>query len=196
MKSRKQEKKKTFLITKNNPLTTNKMETLKKVFTEADVEIGAERVLTAAIYKITETLSGSFYHEMESYLHEFYINAKDKIHEELIKEISDEYISNPADYKFDVLRKKMFLENKDLLVETLTDAAISENVNAVIWRHLGSEYHFSWKWKDAIAAFAVENYAKLKDDDRIKCEMIKRIERSENTIKHLEAIIAEHESNE
>lgn len=100
------------------------MNSLDKVFTEENVNEVSEKILKSSIEKIKEEFSNNFYHELDAFVYEHYSNAKDKIEKELIKEITEEFIKEPMNYKYAKLREKLFLENKELLVKTLTDEAI------------------------------------------------------------------------
>ena len=108
------------------------MESLNKLFTEDQINDTSTKILKASITKITDELQGKFSQEMESWIYEHYLNSKSKIENDLIKEITEEFIQKPMQYKFAKLREKLFLENKDFLTKTLTDEAIMLSVENVI----------------------------------------------------------------
>lgn len=162
------------------------METLNEVFTEKQVDEVSDKILKSTIEKIKSELSDKFYNEMSSFIYEHYSNAYDEIHEKLIKEITDEFISDPKNYKFLKLRKKLFNENKDLLTTIITDEAIEKSVENVIWQHTDKSYHFNWKWTDAIVRIISDNWYKFKDDERVNNVLLRQIDQLKSQISHLQ----------
>lgn len=162
------------------------MKELDKVFTEKQVDEVSEKILKSTIEKIKSELSDKFYNEMNSFIYEHYSNASDEIHEKLIKEITDEFISEPKNYKFLKLRQKLFNENKELLVTVITDEAIEKSVENVIWQHTDKNYHFNWKWTDAIVRIIGENWHKFKDDERVNNGLLRQIENLKLQISNLQ----------
>jgi putative ubiquitin-RnfH superfamily antitoxin RatB of RatAB toxin-antitoxin module len=162
------------------------METLNEVCTEKQVDEVSNKILKSTIEKIKSELSDKFYNEINSFIYEHYINASDEIHEKLIKEITDEFISDPKNYKFLKLRQKLFNENKELLTKIITDEAIEKSVENVIWQHTDKSYHFNWKWADAIVRIIGENWHKLKDDERVNDGLLHQIEQLKSQISHLQ----------
>ena len=88
------------------------MESLNKLFTEEQVNDVATKILKLSVEKINDELRNKFVHEVESWIYEHYLNSKNKIESDLIKEITEEFVKNPMQYKFSALREKLFLENK------------------------------------------------------------------------------------
>jgi len=164
------------------------MKTLNKVFTEEQVNEVSEKILKSSIEKINNDLNSRFYDEMKSFLYEHYQNVSDSIHKELIKEITEEFIKDPLLYKFAGLRQKLFNENKDLLIKTLTDEAIEKNVEDVIWQHTNQNYQFDWKWKNAIIRIILENWNKLKDDERINNGLLREIEQLKHRLNNIKEV--------
>lgn len=162
------------------------MESLNKVFTEEQVNDASTKILKASITKITDELQGKFSDEMESFIYEHYLNAKSKIESELIRDITEEFIQNPMQYKFAKLREKLFLENKDLLTETLTDEAIMLSVEKVIMNYTHRNYQFEWRWKDAIVKIICENWHKFKDDERVNNGLLRQIENLKSQVNNLQ----------
>ena len=162
------------------------METLNKVFTEKQVDEVSDKILKLTIEKIKSELSDKFFNEMSSFIYEHYSNASDEIHEKLIKEICDEFIAEPKNYKFLKLRQKLFNENKDLLIGVLTDEAVEKTVENVIWQHTDKSYHFNWKWTDAIVRIIGENWHKFKDDERVNNGLLRQIDQLKTQISHLQ----------
>ena len=162
------------------------METLNKVFTEEQVNDASTKILKASITKITDELQGKFSDEMESWIYEHYLNSKSKIESELIRDITEEFIQNPMQYKFAKLREKLFLENKDLLTKTLTDEAIMLSVENVIENYTHRNYQFEWCWKDAIVKIIGENWHKFKDDERVNNGLLRQIENLKSQVNSLQ----------
>ena len=162
------------------------METLNELFTEKQVDEVSNKILKSTIEKIKSELSDKFYNEMNSFIYEHYSNASDEIHEKLIKEITDEFISDPKNYKFLKLRQKLFNENKELLTTIITDEAIEKSVENVIWQHTDKSYHFNWKWTDAIVRIIGENWHKFKDDERVNNGLLRQIEQLKSQISSLQ----------
>jgi len=176
------------------------METLNEVFTEKQVDEVSDKILKSTIEKIKSELSDKFYNEMGNFIYEHYSNATDTIHEKLIKEITEEFVNEPKNYKFLKLRQKLFNENKELLVNTLTDEAIEKTVETVIWQHTDKSYHFNWKWTDAIVRIVGENWHKFKDDERVNNGLLRQIEQLKSQIIHLQEklnnvqnVVSEHD---
>jgi uncharacterized coiled-coil protein SlyX len=162
------------------------METLNKVFTEKQVDEVSDKILKSTIEKIKSELSDKYYNEMSSLIYEHYSNASDTIHENLIKEITDEFVNDPKNYKFLKLRQKIFNENKEQLTKILTDEAIYKTLENVIWQYTNKEYHFSWKWTDALVRIIGENWHKFKDDERVNNGLLRQIEQLKSQISHLQ----------
>lgn len=162
------------------------METLNEVFTEKQVDEVSDKILKSTIEKIKSELSDNFYNEMSSFIYEHYSNASDTIHENIVKEITEEFVTEPKKYKFLKLRQKLFNENKDLLIGILTDEAIEKTVETVIWQHTDKNYHFNWKWTDAIIRIIGENWHKFKDDERVNNGLLRQIDQLKSQISHLQ----------
>ena len=162
------------------------MESLNKVFTEEQVNDASTKILKASIAKITDELQGKFSQEMESWIYEHYLNSKSKIESELIKDITEEFIQNPMQYKFAKLREKLFLDNKELLTKTLTDEAIMLSVENVIENYTHRNYQFDWRWKDAIVQIIGNNWHKFKDDERVNNGLLRQIENLKSQVNILQ----------
>ena len=162
------------------------MKTLNEVFTEKQVDEVSDKILKSTIEKIKSELSDKFYNEMSSFIYEHYNNASDTIHENIVKEITEEFVAEPKNYKFLKLRRKLFNENKDLLIGILTDEAIEKTVENVIWQHTDKGYHFNWKWTDAIVRIIGENWHKFKDDERVNNGLLRQIDQLKSQISHLQ----------
>jgi hypothetical protein len=162
------------------------MESLNKVFTEEQINDASSKILKASITKITDELQGKFSDEMESWIYEHYLNSKSKIESELIKDITEEFIQNPMQYKFAKLREKLFLDNKELLTKILTDEAIMLSVENVIETYTHRNYQFDWRWKDAIVKIIGENWHKFKDDERVNNGLLRQIENLKSQINSLQ----------
>lgn len=170
------------------------MKELDKVFTETQVEEVSEKILKSTVEKFKDELSNKFYNEVHNFLYEHYSNISDTIHEKLINEISEEFISDPKKYKFLKLRQKLFNENKELLIKLLTDEAIEKSVENVIWQHTDKNYYFNWKWNDAIVRIIGENWHKFKDDERINDGLLRQIDQLKSQISNLREKLNEVQS--
>ena len=87
------------------------MENLQKLFTEEQVNNVAEKILAATKDKFFEQLNQSFYKETSDYLYEHYNNFQSGLKNDLIKEITEQFVSDPSNYQFRELRNKLFKEN-------------------------------------------------------------------------------------
>lgn len=144
------------------------MKTLEQITTEKEVEQIGEKILASVRDKIKEQIGDALYSELKSYLYEHYSNNKERIKNELIGEIAEQYVKNPTDYAYKNLRRKIWEENKDEIVKSLTDEAIKDSVENVIMEYTHRNYHFNWQWKDHIVRIILQNWDKFKDDERIK----------------------------
>lgn len=159
--------------------------TLNTLFTEEQVEDVSRKILKRTVDKLTNELSTSFYNEMESFLYEHYQNNYDKIHKKLVEEITEEFIKDPKGYKFAKLREKLFNENKEILIKTLTDEAIEKSVEDVIERYTHRDYTFYWRWKDAIIRIIGDNWHKFKDDERVNSRLLRQIDQLKDQVNKL-----------
>lgn len=162
------------------------MKTINEVFTEKQVDDVSDKILKSTIEKIKSELSDKFYNEMSSFIYEHYSNASDSIHENLIKEITEEFVNDPKNYKFLKLRQKLFNENKEQLTKILTDEAIEKNLENAIWKHTNKDYHFNWKWTEALVRIIGENWHKFKDDERVNNGLLRQIDQLKSQISHLQ----------
>lgn len=152
------------------------METLKLIYDEDKVAEIAEKILATTKEKIKEQIANEYYKKLDGYLYEHYTNNKDRIKQEMIKEISDEYVANPANYQFGELRKKIFEENKDAIVGALTDDAIFKNMDDVLQEYTHRNSTWGWRWKDGIVKLIKKNWDLFKDDERIVSGLGREIE--------------------
>jgi hypothetical protein len=143
------------------------MKTLQLLYDETICNEIAEKILTKTKEKIKEQIADELYTEISGYFYEHYLNNKDKIKGELLKEISDEYVDNPENYQFRELRKKIFEENKDIIVGSLTNHAILHNMEIILKSYTSEGYTFHWMWKDGIVTLIRDNWDLFKDDERI-----------------------------
>ena len=162
------------------------MESLNKLFTEEQINEVSNKILKESITKITDELQGKFCQELESWIYEHYLNSKQKIEKNLIAEIVEKFVENPMDTKFSNLRKKLFLENKELLTGTLTDEAIMLSVETVIKKYTNGDYYFHWQWKDAIIRIIGENWHEFKDDERVNNGLLRQIESLKSQVNSLQ----------
>jgi len=162
------------------------MESLNKVFTEEQVNEVSTKILKASIAKITDELQGKFNQELEIFIYEHYLNSKSQIEGNLIAEIVEEFIKNPMQFKFVKLREKLFLENKEFLITTLTDESIMINVENVIKNYTHKDHYFNWQWKDGIIRIIGENWHRFKDDERVNNGLLRQIENLKSQVNNLQ----------
>lgn len=161
------------------------------IMTEEQVAKVAENILVKTRDKIKEQIGDDFYRELSGFLYEHYSNHKDRVKEELIKEITEQYVKDPNSYQFKDLRRKIFDENKEEIVKSLTDEAIKDSVENVIQKYTHRDYHFSWQWKDNIVKLILKNWDKFKDDERIKEAFGRELDNRQSYIKSLEQQLSE-----
>lgn len=82
--------------------------------------------------RFKDNMSNEFYNQMQSFLYEHYANAENDIQKNLISKISDEFIKNSKDYKFQKLRERLFDENKELLIDLLTEDSLRKYIENII----------------------------------------------------------------
>lgn len=164
---------------------------MKNLFEQKQVEELAEKVIGKIKETIKEDIADKLYSEMSSYLYEHYTNADDKIKQDLITKITEEFVKNPSEYKFKKLREKLFQENKEELVSLLNDEQIFESVNKIIWDYTHKEHGFKWKWEEAIAKFIIKNIDDFKNNERIQNMFGSENERLNSYIKSLKQQIEE-----
>jgi hypothetical protein len=162
------------------------MENLNKLFTEQEVEIVSEKILTATKDKIKEQISEAFYKETSDYLYQHYDNFKDGLKSSLIKEITEQYVNEPANYQFRELRNKLFAENKEEILKSLTDHAIFETVESILLEYTHKKQMFSWKWNESIAKIILNNWETFKDDERIQMTFGREIDNLKRQIRFLQ----------
>ena len=167
------------------------MEALNKLFTEKQVVELSEKIMAATRDGIKEQIANKFYEETEGWLYEIYQNNKGKIIDELISEITEQYIKDPAQNKFFNLRRKIWEENKSEILPTLTDEVIANNMLTVLMRYTSNAYYFNWQWKDAIVSLIMSNWDKFKDDERIINQFGEEIQRLKIQISYLKTKLEE-----
>lgn len=161
------------------------------IYKEEEVSRLANEIAKESSEKLKDILLDKFYEDISSYLYQHYQNNKQNVEGELIQSICEEYVKNPKDYKFANLREKMFLENKEEMIKTLTDEAIYKSVEDVIQKYTSRNYRFEWKWKDGIARFILENFSQFKDDERVNDWIGHRIKMKNDRINWLEEKLRE-----
>lgn len=163
------------------------------LFEEKQVEELAEKVLGKVKQTIKDDIADKLYTELSAYLYEHYTNATDKIKQNLVDQITEEFVKNPMDYKFAKLREKLFQENKDEIVKLLTDEQIFLNVEMIIWDYSHREHSFKWKWEEAVSKFIIKHIDDFKDNERIQAMFGRENDRLKRVINALEAKIKEIE---
>jgi hypothetical protein len=109
---------------------------------------------------------------------------KDKIDNTLIEEIVGRFKGDPTSFKFNGLREKLFEENKEKLIPILTQDAVSRALDIVLNRYTHLDHYFSWRWKDEILRYVLENWDKLKDDKRINDGILRDKQKDLDTIEY------------
>lgn len=165
------------------------MTSFDKIFTEEQVEKMAtsyvDKVIVGLKTKINDIVFEDIYRDLKDYIYQHYTNSKDSIEEELIGQITEQYVKNPSEYKFKNLRRKIWDENKDEIIKTLTDEAIKESVENVIQEYTHRNYHFNWQWKDGIVKIILKNWDSFRNDERIKDGFGRELERKQAEIDFL-----------
>ena len=161
------------------------------IYNEEEISKLADTFAKKTTDKLKDDLLGDIYNNVSQYLYEHYDNFKNKIEAELIKSICEEYVKTPAEYKFADLRKKIFNENKEELTKILTDEAIEKSVEDVIEKYTHRDYHFNWRWKDAIVRIILENWDKFKDDERIQMQFGRELDNRNYQIEQLKRQLEE-----
>lgn len=167
------------------------MENLNKIYTEKQIEELSEKVLVSVRDKVKEQIGDALYSELRGFIYEHYTNNKNRIKEELIREITEQYVKDPNSYQYKDLRRKIWEENKSEIVKTLTDEAIKDSVENVIMEYTHRDYHFSWQWKDHIVRIILQNWDKFKDDKRIKEAFGRELDNRQSYINSLRQQIEE-----
>lgn len=162
------------------------MENLNKLFTEKDIEEVSERILSSTKEKILEQISNAFYKENSNFLYEHYNNFKNSLKNDLIKEITEEFINDPTNYQFRELRDKLFLENENQILKSLTDQAIYNSLETIILKYSHKNEIFSWGWNQGITKFILNNWDNFKNNSNIKDGFGREIERLNDIIKNLQ----------
>ena len=168
--------------------------TLDKLYTEKQVEELGEKVLADVRDNVKEQIGDAIYSHLSCFLYEHYTNMRDKIKGELIQEITEKYVKNPKDYDYKDLRRKLWEENKNEIVKTLTDEVIKDSVENVIMEHTHRDYHFNWQWKDHIVRIILKNWDKFKDDERIKEAFGRELDNRQSYINSLKQQLEEIKS--
>jgi hypothetical protein len=166
--------------------TGKEMNALKLLYDENVVNQISQKVLDATREKITDQITDRIYDNLSDYLYEHYQNNKDRIKGELIREISDDYTSNPSNYQYRELRTKIFNEHKDEIIGALLDDAIVANIEKVLGLYTHRDYTFHWQWKDGIVDLVKKNWDVFKDDERIKSAFGREMDRLKARIATLE----------
>lgn len=162
------------------------MEALNKIFTEEQVKEISDKILKSTLGKITDEITGKFYFELAGYLDEHYQNLKDTIEKELIGELADSFIQSPDNYKYRKIREKIFTENKEEILKSLTEEAITTNIDHTLRWHTSNAYTFNWQWKDAILKSVLNNWDLFKDDERINSGLLREVDNLKSVIKNLQ----------
>lgn len=161
------------------------------IITENQAEHAAKCILDKILPNLSEKLTNEFYNGVEGFLFEHYQNHKSKVHSELIKELSDEYVKDPNDYKFASVRKRIFEENKEEIFAAMQQWITQSNLEANIIGQLGEGNYFNWKWKDGIADFILNNWDMFKDDERVNSRHLQIIQNLKNEVAGLKSLIHE-----
>jgi len=164
-----------------------------KLFNEQQVKELAESVLSNLREKIKDDIAESFYDRISDYLYEHYDNIKDKIENELIKEITEKFIEDPTAYKFSDLRAKLFQENKDKIITVLTDEVIESGMKNILFKRIDKDYYWNWEWKDGIAKMISEHWDLFERDKRINEQIVREIKNRDDSIERLKERLKEYE---
>lgn len=165
------------------------MNTLNELITEEKAEQVAGKILEVTKGKIADLITESYYREMKNWLYEHYDNFKSEIEAKLIKEIAESYIKNPKDYKYKDLRVKLFQENQDLVVSTITDEVIKSNVENLFDGYLNGEYYLKRQWLEKVCGFIISNWTQFKDIPEMESVYSNKVRQLEEQNAYLRAKI-------
>jgi len=163
------------------------------MYNEKDVELLAKKTLEKITENVKRDIADKFYNEMSDYLYEHYLNIDDRVKDDLINQISDNFIQNPREYKYKKLRDKIFVDNKEMLISLLTDEAIYNCVEAVILNYSHKSFAFSWQWHDAIAKIIIKNVDSFLEIERIQDMFARELCAKDNMIESLKRRLSEIE---
>ena len=155
------------------------------MFTEEDATLLAKMTLDKVSKSIKDDLMESFYQEVEEYLYQHYSTVKNRIEDELISEISDNFTQDPSKYKFTKLRKRIFEEYKDIISSALTDDVIKERLEEAFLGYTNKDYWFSWQWKDGIVNVILKYWDDFEKDERVNAKVCQEIKRRDGYINYL-----------
>ena len=164
------------------------------MYSEKDVELLAKKTLEKITESVKSDIADKFYNEMSDYLYEHYLNIDDRVKDDLINQISDNFIQNPKEYKYKKLRDKLFEDNKEMLISLLTDEAIFNCVETVIQNYSHKSFSFSWQWHDAIAKIIIKNVDSFLDIERVQDMFARELNQKNNRIESLERRLSEIEN--
>lgn len=170
------------------------MSLVENLFTKEEVEKVSDRILSLTLDKFKDNMSNEFYNQMQSFLYEHYANAENDIQKNLISKISDEFIKNPKDYKFQKLRERLFDENKELLIDLLTEDSLRKYIENIIWDNIQDNHLFNWKWTEKIVKILSENSDKFENNKSLISEFLKQIEQLNAQISYLKSLVNELEN--
>jgi hypothetical protein len=143
---------------------------MENIFTEEQMGEFAKQAVAKfmpEMKKMMDNASCEFENAITDNAWQMYNNHKEKIDRELIAEITERFKKEPENHRFNDLREKLFEENKESIIPVLTQDAVSRALDIVLNRYTHQHYYFSWRWKEEILRFVLENWDKLKDDARI-----------------------------
>jgi len=167
------------------------MESLKELFTDEQVESVAQKVLDKTKKKIDEQLSEAFYSEMQTFLNEHFDNFQSGLKQKLLNELADKYVQNPESYQYTDLRARLFEENKETILSSLTDQAITDAIERILLFRTLKSTMFEWRWKDGIKNFILNHWAEFKNDERINNGLLREIENLKSKNNNLQQRINE-----
>ncbi len=167
------------------------MTPIESVFKEEDVTNVASKVLKEVTTKISDNISESFHKEMESYLYEIYDNFDRSLKYKLINETADKYISDPNNYKYRAIRDKLFIENRETIIDSIANDLIETKLNAILIHNSNSENWLAWQWKDGIVKFIQNNWVDFEADERINNGLLAQVRNLTEQIQRQREVIAE-----
>lgn len=172
------------------------MNSLDKLFTEEQVVTVSDKILAKVLPDIQKNLTSVFYKELQEYLFEHYENSSDEIKRSLIKDLSDNFVQDPKNYKFKSIRDKLFTENKEVLTKVLTEEFVESAVTSLILFKFSDNNFDGYRWKEGVVTFIKQNWNTFKDDTIIENSLLNVIKQLNYRIESLESALKEDSDEE
>lgn len=155
-----------------------------------------EKLSSKFVEKVLPELFEAIRYEIETFALEQYDNIKDKIERDLISQIANEYNREPDGYKFQALRRKMFLENKDAVLALMVDEVVEQNLEKILLERCDDKYYFKWQWMQGVANFILKNFTLFEGNQNFEFIFKNRIQVLEDEVARLRDKLNKYEDIE